>query len=323
MRRESLLPWRPLLLVAAPASAAPMTLTIWTRLPQDVTAIFFENFHKLHPDIDVHVENIPGGKNHINKLMAAVTAGAPPDMTTLDVIGTAQFARIGALLPLDDLFANHPALAPDQFSPGQVETAMWDGKHYGLPFVGDVSVIYYNKDLFRAHGLDPDKPPRTWDEFTRGGEGAHHAAVALRVRDVPGLSDDDDLLLRCPISGWRAATVLDPKTNLYAFNSDAGVRALTFLSDLHLKDHVILPSAIGKTGDVDVLLDFLQKRVAMTFGGAAQLRQLQRQGCRVRGRRHAEPVACRRRAEHGRSRRRQCRDHGEDAEGQAARPRSR
>ena len=74
---------------------------------------------------------------------------------------------------------------------------------------------------------------------------------------------------------WMAGgTVVDPKTNLYAFNSDAGVRALAYLSDLHLKQHVILPSAIGKTGDVDVLLDFLQKRVAMTFGGAAQLRQL-------------------------------------------------
>lgn len=66
-----------LLLLAVPAYAQPVTLTIWTRLPQEVTAVFLDNFHKLHPDIDVHVENIPGGKNHINKLMAAVAAGSP------------------------------------------------------------------------------------------------------------------------------------------------------------------------------------------------------------------------------------------------------
>jgi multiple sugar transport system substrate-binding protein len=259
-----------LLLLTVPAYAKPVTLTIWTRLPQEVTAVFFDNFHKLHPDIDVHVENIPGGKNHINKLMAAVAAGSPPDMTTLDVIGTAQFARLGALRPLDDIIATHPDLSPDLFSPGQVKTGVFGGKHVALPFGGDISVIYYNKDLFRAHGLDPDKPPRTWPEFTTAAQRLTVPPLLYGFEIFPGYPTMATFY-GLPFLWMAGGEVLDPQTNLYAFNSEAGVRALTFLADLHLKYHVILPSAIGKTGDVDVLLDFLQKRVAMTLGGAAQL----------------------------------------------------
>ena len=263
-----------LALLCLPAAAHAVSLTVWTRLTEQQVSPIFEAFRKLHPEIDLHVEYIPGGKNHINKLMAAVAAHAPPDVTTLDVIGTAQFATIGALMPLDTLVAAHPELSPDQFSPGQVNTAKFDGKLEALPFGGDVSVIYYNRDMFRAAGLDPDKPPHTWDEFTAAAQKLTHAPDVYGFEIYPGYPTMTTFY-GLPYLWMAGGEVLDAKTNQFAFNSDAGVRALTFLSDLHLKQHVLLPSAIGKTGDADVLLDFRQKRVAMTFGGPSQLQLLQ------------------------------------------------
>lgn len=265
-----------LLLLCAGAQAQPVTLTVWTRLPQEVTAPFFEGFRKRHPEITLQVENIPGGKNHINKLMAAVAAKAPPDVTTLDVIGTSQFATVGALMPLDGLIAQHASLAPDQFSAGQVQTGLFDGKHGALPFGGDVSAIYYNRDLYRAAGLDPDKPPRTWAEFTDVAKRLTAPRGRYGFQIFPGFPTTTTFY-GLPYLWMAGGEVLDPKTNLYAFNSAAGARALGYLADLHLKHRVLLPSAIGKTGDADVLLDFRQKRVAMTFGGAAQVAQLDRQ----------------------------------------------
>lgn len=261
-----------LAIAAGPALAQSTPLTIWTRLPQEVTTPMFDGFRKAHPEIPIAVENIPGGKNHINKLMAAVAAKAPPDVTTLDVIGTAQFARVGALMPLDGLIAAHPGLALSQFSAGQVQTGVFDGRHMALPFGGDISVIYYNTDMFRERGLDPDQPPATWDAFVE-------TAKRLTVPPIYGFEIFPGYPTTTTFYGlpylWLAGgEVLDPKTHLFAFNSPAGVRALTYLSDLHLKHKVILPAAIGRTGDVDVLLDFQQKRVAMVFGGAAQIPQL-------------------------------------------------
>ena len=148
------------------ANAEPVELSVWTRIPAENSAIFFEEFQKQNPDIVLHVEHIPGGKNHINKLMAAVAAGTVPDVTELDTIGTEQFARLGALMPFDKLIAENEALSLDRFVDAHLETARYDGKLYGLPFSAGASAVLYNRDLFAERGLDPDNPPRTWDEFT-------------------------------------------------------------------------------------------------------------------------------------------------------------
>jgi multiple sugar transport system substrate-binding protein len=49
-------------------------------------------------------------------------------------------------------------------SPAHVAQGQYDGKTYAVPFSGDVSVMYYNKDLFKAAGLDPEKAPATMAE---------------------------------------------------------------------------------------------------------------------------------------------------------------
>ncbi len=41
----------------------------------------------------------------------------------------------------------------------------WDGKYYGVPKATNTIALYYNKDMFKAKGLDPNKPPQTWDEL--------------------------------------------------------------------------------------------------------------------------------------------------------------
>ena len=46
-----------------------------------------------------------------------------------------------------------------------IVASTWEGKKYGLPFIIDLSVWFYNKDLFTQAGLDPEKPPTTLDEF--------------------------------------------------------------------------------------------------------------------------------------------------------------
>ena len=256
------------------AFAQPTPLTVWTRLSQEATAGAFDGFRKAHPEIALTVENIPGGKNHINKLMAAVAAKSAPDVTTLDVIGTAQFARLNALMPLDAMIAARPTLALSQFSPGQGQTGKYDGKQVALPFGGDISVIFYNRDMFHERGLDPNQPPRTWAEFTEAAKRLTVPPTTYGFEIFPGYPTTTTFY-GLPYLWLAGGDAVDPKTHLYAFNSPAGVEALTYLSDLHLKHHAVLPSAIGRTGDIDPLLDFQQKRVAMAFGGGAQLQQLQ------------------------------------------------
>src|SRR5579875_2102862 len=51
------------------------------------------------------------------------------------------------------------------FWPFTVKEAVVNGDAYGLPYETDIRVLYYNKDQFKAAGLDPNKPPKNWDDL--------------------------------------------------------------------------------------------------------------------------------------------------------------
>jgi multiple sugar transport system substrate-binding protein len=53
----------------------------------------------------------------------------------------------------------------DNYFPGPLKSVEWDGKYFGIPKATNTIALYYNKDMFKAKGLDPNKPPQTWDEL--------------------------------------------------------------------------------------------------------------------------------------------------------------
>ena len=58
-----------------------------------------------------------------------------------------------------------------------VDIATYEGKLYGAGFTPDVSILVWNKDLFKKAGLDPDKPPQTIGEI--------HEDAKKSVRSAP------------------------------------------------------------------------------------------------------------------------------------------
>jgi multiple sugar transport system substrate-binding protein len=115
-----------------------------------------------HPNIKVIAEGEKSG----DVLLAAMSGGDPPDVIMApgpDVISL--WAHQGAI---EDLTA---AVNPvkEQFESEQVKAGLdwvkYQDKYYALPFVNFNWGFFYNKDLFAAAGLDPEKPPQTLDEL--------------------------------------------------------------------------------------------------------------------------------------------------------------
>lgn len=88
-----------------------------------------------------------------------------PDLMTLDNPYFSYLASKSILMPLDTMIAKSSVIKVANYYPGPKATVTYNGKIYGIPFITNTLVLFYNKTLFKKAGLDPNKPPKTWDEL--------------------------------------------------------------------------------------------------------------------------------------------------------------
>jgi len=116
------------------------------------------------------------------KALIAIAGGTPPDLIGLWNFNVPAYAQSGAILRLDTLAAG-AGLSLDHYRRGVQEVMTVgrgaDRKWYGVVNTAGTLAMYYNKQLFRRAGLDPETPPRTVEEL----EAAH---AALTVHDAEG-----------------------------------------------------------------------------------------------------------------------------------------
>ncbi|RYG47624.1 extracellular solute-binding protein, partial [bacterium] len=154
------------------ASAEPTKLVVWgmesNAESKDMDARIAE-FERRHPDIDVSVLSMGAGGMNPQKLMTAIVGGVPPDLVQQDRFTIGDWASRGAFRPLDDLLAAERddglAVRKADYVPATWTEAVYEGQTFAIPNTTDVRYLFYNKALFRKAGLDPEKPPQTWDEM--------------------------------------------------------------------------------------------------------------------------------------------------------------
>lgn len=153
-----------LALAASAVSSAAMATDIqmWVRASGATAAQHLIDLWNASHDDKVLVTVIPDNQM-VTKLATGSQAGDVPDMISFDLIYMPDFMKAGFL---KDITAEMTA-DPNYASVAQAykDIATYDGKIYGAGFTPDVSVLLWNKDLFKAAGLDPDKAPATIQEI--------------------------------------------------------------------------------------------------------------------------------------------------------------
>ena len=99
----------------------------------------------------------------VPKLAQAIASNQAPDLLGMDLIYAPQFETANQLYDVTDLIGNDPDLATA--SPGHMKVSTYQNRLYGVPLYADVSVLFWNKALFRQAGLDPEKPPTNMQEI--------------------------------------------------------------------------------------------------------------------------------------------------------------
>ena len=126
----------------------------------EVVAELIKEFEKEHPNIKVHVQQIPWTAAH-EKMLTAHVGDASPDVAQLGNTWVPEFSAIDALEPLDTLFAKSTVISPDAYFAGIWDTNVVDKHVYGIPWYVDTRVIFYRKDILARAGYD--SIPQSWD----------------------------------------------------------------------------------------------------------------------------------------------------------------
>jgi multiple sugar transport system substrate-binding protein len=119
-----------------------------------------------HPDEEVTAQEIPAGKTSEEVIAAAITAGNAPCLVfNTSPAAVPQFQKQGGLVALDD-FEGGTDYVESRSGEVADQYKSEDGKLYQIPWKSNPVMIFYNKDLMRKAGVDPENPPlATYDEF--------------------------------------------------------------------------------------------------------------------------------------------------------------
>lgn len=156
---------------ASAVAAEPVQLSFW--YPVDLGGGLAKvidglvgDFNKTHPDIQVTATYTGNYDVTLQKIQASKLAGTLPDVAVTEISSVPVLAALGAAQPVDELIDTSGGKKfLDRFWPSMLLNCSYGGKVYGVPFQRSTPVMYYNKDAFSEAGLDPEKPPVTWDEL--------------------------------------------------------------------------------------------------------------------------------------------------------------
>ncbi|MCA9751078.1 MAG: ABC transporter substrate-binding protein [Gemmatimonadetes bacterium] len=217
------------------------------------------------------IESVSMGKYEAlsQKIMAAVAAGGPPDLAQCYEAWAANLIENGSLAPISGFLAGPKGLSEEEmadFWPIFLEASTHQGQLWTFPFNKSVRCLYYNKDMFRAAGLDPERPPRTWDEYR------DYARKLTIDADGDGRPEQYGFASQITASMFEnllvqnGGSLLNADETAVAFDSPEGIEALEFMTDLLVRDGT---SRVSQ--GFEYQNEFLGGRVAMIEGSSVTL----------------------------------------------------
>ena len=144
------------------ASGGPVTTTLWVASPTEAFSRALVDEYNATHDNQVELTAIPDD-GFLQKVGSAAGAKSLPDILVSDVVYMPNYTSQGILLDITDRIDALPYA--DSLAQAHIDNGTWDGKKYGVPHKLASSVLFYNKDLFKQAGLDPDKPPTNFEEM--------------------------------------------------------------------------------------------------------------------------------------------------------------
>ena len=230
-----------------------------------------DDFEQANPDISVNAIYAGNYNDARVKALAALKSGDPAQLSVMFSIDVHELIDLDAIVPFDDVVTTQEEKDwLGSFYPALMENGKVDGKTYGVPFQRSTIVMYYNKDMFRAAGLDPEKPPTSWEELTEVG-------AALTKKNADGNVEQWGAMI--PSTGYQywmfgaltkqqGQVLMNQDGNETYFNHPKVINALEFWKDLGTK-HAVMPEGNIEWGTLRQ--NFLEQKTAIMWHSTGNL----------------------------------------------------
>ncbi|WP_462409852.1 extracellular solute-binding protein [Neobacillus sp. Marseille-QA0830] len=242
-----------------------VTITYWQyTFPAKVTEIksLIQKFEKENPNIKVVAQDFPYDQ-YTQKVTAAMHAGKGPDVMNLYYGWLPQYVKEGYLQPIPKDFMSTSEIE-DYYIP-MIEASKIDGKYYSLPIAVRSLALFYNKEMFKQAGLDPNSPPKTWDELIQ-------YAKKMTKRDASGNLEQEGFAWDVNGQGYHAfEEVMLRQWGVKPFSDDGkkvqwnsspkGLEAFTYWINMYKKEKLGEPlflqgyNTAFKAGKAGIIID--------------------------------------------------------------------
>jgi ABC-type glycerol-3-phosphate transport system substrate-binding protein len=246
------------------------TLTIWQTYNDEEHPVFKEivaMFEAQHPGVTIDVVRLPYAGAE-PKIQTALTTRTEPDIARVDVSFLSKLAHKNALLNLDDRVSEDFL---DDLLPVALASCRYRGSLWGLPDQTNGLCLFCNKDLFRKAGLDPERPPRTWDELIE-----HGKKLTDEDEGIFGIGLSYSLWWTLPFFYTHGATLLSEDGKHCLLNEPAGIEAFQLKVDICSKYGI--EGGAWRAGGISNELGFQNGRYAMILNGPWAVESLKRTG---------------------------------------------
>jgi len=220
-------------------------ITMWTRAATEARARpIVEAYNSSHKN-QVELTVTPTD-DYQAKVGAAAGSNGLPDLFSADVVFMPNWTSQGLF---QDITAKIAALPyADKIAQAHIVASTWDNKKYGLPFVVDLSVWFYNKALYRQAGLDPEKPPTTLDEFATQARAIGKLGNGIHGTFFGGNCGGCEVFTWWPIVWADGEQVMNPEGTQSMLNSDTNKKIYSTFRSLVDDGTVWMPDSKTETG---------------------------------------------------------------------------
>lgn len=248
-------------------------------LGADGTQQLIDEFMALHPNITIDAIGIPS-TDILSRTQADFVAGTPPDIAQLVfdsmsfIVDNLGVQPLESIIPPAELEEHLSGMHPRGIALGQL-----NGNTYGLAYTFSTPVLFYNADIFREAGLDPDDPPETWEEVEQ------YALQIVENTDhmgfFPGVYGQFDWMWQGVVLSNGGRVLSEDRTTL-TFAEEPGIEAAQMLHNMHengahadISSSDAIPAMLGGNLGMYLQTSALQSAILRSAEGNFEVRATQ------------------------------------------------